>query len=452
MPVFLFGENGRLKISLPFVKFYDRSFHLFGSGPYLGVNCMKKVTRVVERAYLIASIMNNNFSNLPLQVVVLLVLLVCTGLGVRAQNIITVAGTGYAGFNGDGKIATLAEIDGQTGAAIDQEGNVYISDFNSNRIRKVAPGGTITTVAGTGTPGFAGDGGPATAAKIFGPMGIALDKSGNIYFADNYNQRIRKINMASGIISTIAGSGESGFAGNGAPATLAKFQSPEGIAVDAAGNVYVTDCDNNCIRKIGTNGIITAYAGNAIGKGTGLGNYSGDGKSALNAELNHPKGLTVDAQGNVYFADCFNHRIRKVNTSGIITTVAGEGNADYNGDGRAATSASLNYPVDVTTDAAGNLFISDHANHRVRMVNKQGTISTVAGNGQLGFGGDGELATLAKLANPSFVEIGSNGNLYIGDNDNSRVRMVIFSTATSVTNHAAPIMRSPKAASHIATN
>lgn len=406
------------------------------------------MTGVVERAYLIAVIMNNNFSNLAFQVVVVCVLIVFTGLSVRAQNIVTVAGTGYAGFNGDGKIATLAEIDGQTGAAIDPEGNVYISDFNSNRIRKISVSGIITTVAGTGTPGFSGDGGPATAAKIFGPMGLALDKSGNIYFADNYNQRIRKIDMANGNIATIAGSGESGFAGNGAPATLAKFQSPEGIAVDANGNVYVSDCDNNCIRKIGTDGIIRAYAGNALGMGTGVGSCWGDGKAAVNAELNHPKGLTIDAQGNLYFADCFNHRIRKINTNGIITTVAGAGEAGYAGDGHIATAAALHYPVDVAVDQAGNLFISDHANHRIRMVNTQGYIATIAGTGELGFSGDGEQATLAKLANPGFVEIGSNGNLYIGDNDNNRVRMVMFNAATTVTNHAAPLMRAPNVTSH----
>ena len=404
--------------------------------------------------HLITGMMNYNFSGLGFQALVLLFLVVWTGFEARAQNISTIAGNGTAGSRGDGKIATIAEIDAQAGAAIDHEGNVYIADFNGNRIRKINTAGIITTIAGTGNPGFGGDGGSAVNARLFGPSGIAVDQKGDIYFADSYNQRIRKISVADGgVITTIAGTGANGYSGNGGPAIAAKLQSPTSVAIDGSGNIYFSDCDNNCIRKINAQGIISAFAGNAFAYGTSIGSCWGDGKAAIDAELNHPKGIAVDARGNVYFADCFNHRIRKVNTNGIITTIAGDGVADYGGDSAPATTAQLNYPNSVAVDAYGNLYISDHGNNRIRQVNTSGIITTVVGDGVAGYGGDGGFAQIARINNPGFVSVAPNGNLYFGDNANNRIRMVVFTATTMVNNIVVPAIKmQPINPSHVTTN
>lgn len=392
--------------------------------------------------HLITGIMNHNISSLSLQVVALLFLVVWTGFEAKGQKISTIAGTGNSGYNGDGKIATISQVDGLAGAAVSADGSIYISDFTSNRIRKVDANGIITTVAGTGRPGYSGDGGPATAAKLFGPSGLAFDKKGNLYFADNYNQRIRKVNLADGgTITTVAGCGEIGFSGNGGSATQARLQSPVAVAVDGSGNIFISDCDNNCIRKVNSAGIISAFAGDAIRSGTGTGSYQGDGKPAVNAQLNHPKGLAVDDNGNVFFADCFNHRIRKVAANGIISTVAGNGEDGFSGDRGTANAAQLNYPNGVAFDALGNLYISDHTNNRIRLVNKQGIINTIAGNGGAGFGGDGGDALSAEISGPTFIAVSPNGDAYIGDNGNSRIRMVSFTPQPSASKASVPQMK-----------
>ncbi|MCB4792555.1 MAG: carboxypeptidase regulatory-like domain-containing protein [Elusimicrobia bacterium] len=344
--------------------------------------------------------------------------------GIRKVSILgiitTIAGTGVSGYAGDGESANLAQIDSPYGVAVDVLGNVYIADLINNVIRKVSTLGIITTIAGTGTWGYSGDGGPATAAQLDSPFGVAVDASGNIYIADNGNHRIRKVN-ASGIITTISGTGTAGFSGDGGSATSAQLASPRGVAVDISGNVYIADSGNQRIRKINASGIITTIAG------TGTADYSRDGVIAILAQLNSPSGAAVDASGNVYIADYGNHRIRKVNTSGIISTIAGTGTAGYAGDGGSAVFAKLNGPSGVTVDSSGNLYIADNGNHRIRKVNTSGIISTIAGTGAAGYSGDGGSAVLARLRNPCGIAVDISGNVYISDDLSCRIRKITAS-------------------------
>jgi uncharacterized protein YjiK len=347
-------------------------------------------------------------------------------------TVTTVAGNGSPGFSGDGGPATNASLDGLRGVAVDAAGNLYIADWVNPRVRKVSTSGTITTVAGSGTYGFSGDGGPATDAGLSSPYGVAVDAAGNLYIADAGNSRVRKVST-SGTITTVAGSGTYGFSGDGGPATNAALSSPQGVALDAAGNLYIADAHNSRVRKVSTSGTITTVAGN------GTFGFSGDGGPATDAGLNSPVGVTVDAAGNLYIADSGNHRVRKVSTSGTITTVAGDGTFGFSGDGGPATNASLNIPYGVAVDAAGNLYIADPGNSRVREVAASvppllsGTISTVAGDGTQGFSGDGGPATDAGLSGPYGVAVDAAGNLYIADPGDSRVRKVSSSgTITTV--------------------
>jgi sugar lactone lactonase YvrE len=328
-----------------------------------------------------------------------------------------VAGNGTPGFSGDGGPATSATLFTPKAVAVDAVGNIYIADTSNQRIRKVDSSGIITTAAGNGTYGFSGDGGPATGASLYSPSGVALDAAGNIYIADSRNHRIRKVDT-SGIITTVAGNGTFGFSGDGGPATSATLSDPYGVAVDAAGNLYIVDQLNNRIRKVDTSGTIATVAGN------GTPGFSGDNGPATSASLYSPSGVAVDAAGNLYIADTSNQRIRKVDTSGIITTVAGNGTGGYSGDSGPATSASLNYPYGVAVDAAGNLYIADESNQRIRKVDTSGIITTVAGNGTAGYSGDDGPAISATLYYPRGVAVDASGNLYIADLYNQRVRMV----------------------------
>jgi sugar lactone lactonase YvrE len=329
----------------------------------------------------------------------------------------TVAGTGTAGYSGDGGAATAAKLNTPLCITVDSSGNIYIADTYNNRIRKVNTSGIITTVAGNGTVGYSGDGGAATAAQLFYPAGITIDISGNLYIADWRNNRIRKVNT-SGIISTVAGTGTAGYSGDGGAATAAQVNNPIGVTIDSTGNIYIADRDNRRIRKVNTSGIISTVAG------TGTAGYSGDGGAATAAQLNNPTGVSIDSTGNIYIADLINNRIRKVNTSGIISTVAGTGTAGYSGDGGAATAAMLYNPYQITVDSNDNIYIADTYNNRIRKVDTSGIISTVAGNGTQGHSGDGGDPTGAQLNTPRGVTVDSSGNICIADTNNNRIRKV----------------------------
>ena len=342
-------------------------------------------------------------------------------INAHAQLINTVAGNGTSGYSGDGGAASAAEIAQPHGLAIDTSGNIYIADGANNRVRKTSATGIITTVAGTGSSGYSGDGGDATAAALSGPTGVAVSSDGTVYIADNGNNRIRKVSPT-GTIATLAGNGTSGYTGDGSPATAAAISRPYAIALDTNNNVYFTDLGNNVVRKITTSGTITTVAGN------GSGGYAGDGGAATNAELNTPYGLTIDRSGNLYIADAGNSRIRKVSLAGTITTFAGTLTSGYTGDGGAATLAKLHYPIDVATDATGNIYIADELNYRIRKVATGGTITTIGGNGSSTYSGDGGPATVAGISLPQGLALNSRGDIYITDNNASRIRKINCST------------------------
>jgi uncharacterized protein (TIGR03437 family) len=334
--------------------------------------------------------------------------------------ITTVAGNGTCCFSGDNGPATSAQLFNPDGVAVDSAGNIYIADTQNNRIRKVS-NGVIATVAGSGTPGFSGDNGPATSAQLNFPSGVVVDSTGNLYIADTFNFRIRKV--SNGVIATVAGNGTSGFSGDNGPATSATLSAPWAFAVDSAGNLYIADTDNYRIRQV-SNGVIATMAGN------GTPGFSGDNGPAARAQLYYPHGVAVDSAGNLYIADYGNNRIRKV-TNGVITTVAGNGTYGFSGDNGPATSAQLYNPYGVAVDSAGNLYIADANNYRIRKVTN-GVITTVAGNGTYGFSGDNGPATSAQLNFPSGVVVDSTGNLYIADTFNYRIRQVTNGVITTV--------------------
>ncbi len=349
-----------------------------------------------------------------------------------SNNIIsTVAGNGVASFSGDGAQAINASMNVATGVAADLAGNIFIADQNNNRIRKVDAYGVITTVAGTGVLGFSGDGGAATNAKLTTPFAVATDSAGNLFIADQGNNRVRKMDT-NGILTTFAGKSPivSGFSGDGGPATNAVLNTPAGLFVDATGNLYIADQNNDRIRKVGTNGIITTVVGN------GTETFAGDGGLATNASLRLPVSVTIDQAGNLIIADRSNSRIRKVDTNGIITTIVGNGVASYSGDGAQAINASLVAPTSVTTDVSGNLFIADASNfplnHRIRKVDMTGIITTLAGTNVAGFTGDGGLAAKASLAFPRGLALDASGNLLIADASNNRARKIILGSPSLV--------------------
>jgi sugar lactone lactonase YvrE len=349
--------------------------------------------------------------------VLILSILALSASLLQAQNVYTVAGNGTAGFSGDGGLATAAELNIPYYVATDAAGNLYIADTYNNLIRKVDTRDSISTIAGNGTPGFSGDGGQATAAELNHATYIAIDKLGNIYIADYDNNRIRMINT-SGIINTIAGTG-GGYSGDGGQATAAGMTLPGGVAVDKSGNVYIGEYYDNRIRMINTSGIINTIAG------TGTPGFTGDGGLATAAEIHGASGVWVDASENLYITDMDNNRIRIVNTSGIISTIAGNGTAGYSGDGGQATAAEINSPGNVAIDASGNIYIADFGNNTVRKINTSGIISTFAGNGVMGYSGDGGNATAAEFNDPHMVAIDiTSGNLFITDLGNNRIREV----------------------------
>jgi uncharacterized protein (TIGR03437 family) len=340
-------------------------------------------------------------------------------------DITTFAG-GSLGFAGDGGPAIQAKFSGPGGLAMDHAGNVYIADVGNQRVRKVDTSGNINTVAGTGDAGFTGDGGPAINASFSWPfnghVGIAVDGKGNLYIPDYNNQRIRMVDT-SGNINTVAGNGNRDNTGDGGPALNAGLVDPISVAVDGAGNLYIAEFSGNRVRKVDTSGTITTFAGGHL-----FLNGNGDGGQASLAELNAPEALALDSAGNVYIGDVTARRVRKVDTSGIITTLAGDGSANSSGDGGPATMAGM-YPVGLAADSAGSVFIADAYNNRVREV-KSGIISTVAGTGQGGSSGDRGPATSATLNDAEDVAVDSAGNLYIAEFMGMRVREV-FGIAAS---------------------
>jgi uncharacterized protein (TIGR03437 family) len=328
----------------------------------------------------------------------------------------TLAGNGIANFGGDGGAATAAQLNTPAAVAVDVQGNLYIADSLNNRVRKVAPGGTIGTFAGTGVPGFAVDFGSPAEAQFNTPEGVGVDPAGTVYIVDTLNSRVRQL-APGGNILTYAGNGNASYFGDGLPANRAAINHPEGIAVDAAGNVYIADTLDNVVRKV-SNGTITTIAG------FGPQGFGGDGGPALSARLDRPSAVAVDAAGNVYVTDTGNNRVRKIDPLGVITTVAGNGDTTFGGEGGPAASASLSGPRGVAVDRAGNLYIADTGHNRILKVSTGGTIITIAGNGTCCYSGDGGSAPGAQLNMPRGLWVDAGGSVYVADSGNQAIRML----------------------------
>src|SRR5436309_3561826 len=333
---------------------------------------------------------------------------------VAADGVLSlIAGTGTSGFSGDGGPAVSARLSYPGNLVVDGSGNLYIADWGNDRIRKVNTEGIISTIAGNGKERFEGDGGAATSASLNGPRGVAVDPAGNVYIADRGNSRIRKVDTV-GLISTIAGNGTSGFSGDGGLATAASFDAWS-LAVDVSGNLYITDARNHRVRKVNAAGIISTVAGD------GGDIFGGDGGPATATSV-LPVDIFVDPGGNLYLADA-SYRLRKVNGDGIITTIACNGTSGFTGDGGPATAASC-VPYRVARDSAGNLYVADGSSRRIRKVSAAGIITTVAGRGTGQSSGDGGPATLAELIQPLGVAVDPAGNVYIADEGSNRIRKV----------------------------
>lgn len=341
------------------------------------------------------------------------------------QVISTIAGNGN-GTNsctvGDGGSANSAMVWIPESITIDNLLNIYIGDYGNGRIREINSSNIITTIAGGCGPSLPNDGGPSTNSWIGSPQGLIYGASGNLYISA-VNSTIRKINSL-GIINTIAGTGSTGYSGDGGLAVNAQINWPQGL-VEYAGDLYFSDSYNHRIRKITTStGIITTIAG------TGVQGFSGDGSSAISAQFNFPTGLVFDPSGNLFILDKNNQRIRKINTSGVISTIAGTGIGGYSGDGGIATLANINNPNDIALDLIGNIYFSDQSNQRIRKINPSGIITTAVGTGSFGFSGDGGNPISASLNNPTGITFDSFGNLYIADMGNNRIRKVTYNSTT----------------------
>ena len=332
----------------------------------------------------------------------------------------TVAGSGASNSTGDGGPALSASFH-PDGVVVDSAGNLYIADQNNNRIRKVDPTGIITTVAGNGNTQFAGDGGATTSSTVYIAgmhNGLAVDAAGNLYIADDGHHRIRKVD-SKGIITTVAGNGSQNYSGDGGAATKTSLYRPSGVAVDAAGNIYIADTNNFRVRKVDTSGIITTIAGN------GAIAYAGDGGPAINASFTEPTAVALDTVGNVYVADRGSANVvRKIDRLGIITTVAGNGTVGFSGDGGSAVNAQFADLRSVTVDSIGNLYLSDYGNHRVRKVDTTGMVSTIAGNGSNApNNGDGGPPTSSNVL-PADIAFDTAGNYYVADWGHNLIRKV----------------------------
>jgi trimeric autotransporter adhesin len=384
--------------------------------------------------------------------------------------ITTIAGTGVAGYAGDGGAATAAQINLPYGLAADLTGNVYIADLGNNRVRRIAPDGSITTAAGTGLQGSLGDGGLAANAQLNTPRNVAVDAAGNLYIAEFDGHRIRKV-TPDGKIATVAGTGVAGFFGDGGLAINAQLAYPAGLTVDRSGNLYVADSQNQRIRKIVPGGIISSVLGGSttitlltpvavaldaagdiyvadstgivreytvagawnIEAGTGAAGFAGDGGPASKALLTNPRDLAINLAGDLLIADGV--RIREVDLAGIIETIAGDGYLHAVGDGGLASMAILNQPLSVALDRLGNLYIADSQTQRIRQVASSGIIQTFAGTGAAGYSSDNIPAVSAPLYSPMGVMTDAYGDVYIADTYNHRIREVV-GTASSVRSRA----------------
>lgn len=338
----------------------------------------------------------------------------------------TAVGNGGWIYQGDGMQASNATLYLPQGLVVDAAGNLYITDTQSNRVRRVdAQTQQISTIAGNGTTGYVGDNGPATGASLNNPTGLALDGRGNLYIADSFVNAVRVVDLTTNIIRTVAGNGTPGYSGDGGQGTSAKLSGPNGLAIDAvAGVLYIADTGNNVVRKLDlTTGVISTFAG------TGVAGYSGDGAAAISAQMNGPWGVAVDANGRVCIAEQNNHTVRCV-TGGNIQRVAGNGQAGYAGDGGAAASAVLNYPSGLLFDVAGNLLIADSSNNRVRRINAlTGLIETIAGTGGQSTAGDGGAATQAQVYGPYSMALDGFGDVFIADMFHNRIRKITTNAA-----------------------
>jgi uncharacterized protein (TIGR03437 family) len=328
----------------------------------------------------------------------------------------TLAGNGLPSYAGDGASATTAQFDTPTGVAIDASGGVLIADSQNQRLRKVARG-IVTTIAGTGTVGFNGEVVLPSSAQFNTPRGVAADASGNYYVADTGNRRVRE-GQPGGNLFTKAGNGNASYFGDGLAATQASVNQPEGVAVDTAGNLYIADTFDNVVRKVTADGVIHTIAG------FGTPGFSGDGGAATSARLNRPRSVAVDALGNVYVADTGNNRIRKIDALGNISTVAGDGSTDLIPADGVATQQGLADPRGVAVDRAGNVYVAETGHNRVRKISPAGTITTIAGNGQCCYTGDGGLGTAAQLNQPWGLAVDSAGNVYVADSGNNAIRLL----------------------------
>ena len=346
----------------------------------------------------------------------------------RAHNVISridqngilvnVVGSGANGYSGDGEPATKAELNIPAGLAFDRHGNLYIADRANHRVRKVDKKGIITTVAGNGTSGFSGDGGPATQASLNLPSGVVVDTKGNLYIADRSNNRVRVVDTQ-GIIKTFAGTGSDGFHGDNMPALKATLDKPFGLALDKDNNLYIADRGNNRIRKVNRSGLISTVAGD------GGFYYIGDNGPAYRASIAGPTGVTVDNQGNIYIADRSNNRIRMVDKLGMIRTVMGTGQQDYNGDSELARETNLHLPFGVALDKNGDLLVIDRSHYRIRkLIMKGNKVTTLAGNGVKQFGGDGGPAQGANLEFPHGIDVDSKDNVIFADKAHYRIRQI----------------------------
>lgn len=347
-------------------------------------------------------------------------IVIATQMPARAVVVTTVAGSGVIAYSSDGSRPTATALARPIAIALDRNDQLFIID--GDRVRKVSPTAVIT-VAGTGQAGYSGDGAAATAARLNAPRALAFDSQGNLYIADTLNNAVRRVDPR-GVITTVAGTGEPGSSGDGGPATSARLSLPSGVAVGFGGTLYIADSGNNRIRAIAPDGTITSYAG------TGEPRYAGDGGPATSAPLNSPQGLASDSEGNLYIADTINDRVRKVDLEGTIRTVAGSGIRGFAGDGGLARIAQLNLaagPLEsagqsVAVDTQGNLYIADADNQRVRRVDINGVITTVAGSGAAGYSGDRGPAMSAAFNSPLGVAADLYGHIYIADTKNGRIR------------------------------